>query len=88
MDGFLKQNFWNLIITFAAIIISWATLSNKLEATATLARENKKAIVQYSNLVERIIVLEEARKNSDTDISEIKTDIKDIKKHFEIPDSK
>jgi hypothetical protein len=84
MEEFLKKNFWNLIVTFAGIMVAWSTLKIKLDTTTTLAQENKQAIVQYSTLVERIIKLEENRNVVTSDLSEIKSDMKDLKKHFEI----
>jgi glutamine amidotransferase-like uncharacterized protein len=86
VQDFLKKNFFALLV-YGGVLIATLTMQNaKIEANAKEIQDNKTQIVQYSVLVERVIVLEEARKNQDASILEIKADVKDIKKHFEIPD--
>lgn len=78
MENFLKQNLWNLIITFAAIVIAFTTQSQRITSVEAQALEAKQQLVEYSGLVERVIKLEENRTVTTSDISEIKKDVKTL----------
>lgn len=84
MQEFIQKNLWNLIITFVAIITAWSFLNSRVANLEAKAYDQQQQIVQYSGLVERVIKLEENRQVVASDIKEIKDDLKDLKKHFEI----
>lgn len=84
MQDFLKQNFWNFVVTLVGISMGWAMLNSRLTTVEAQAQENKQQIVVYSQLVERVVRLEENRAVVAGDIKEIKDDLKDLKKHFNL----
>lgn len=84
MQDFLKQNIWNFVVTIVGISMGWAMLNARLTTVEAQAQENKQTIVQYSQLVERVVRLEENRAVVASDIKEIKDDLKDLKKHFNL----
>lgn len=67
----IREN-WAVIMTIVAMIIAWATLSAKVEASA-------QEVSNVRTLIERVIVLEEHDSNLREDILEIKQDLKEIK---------
>lgn len=81
---FVSDNLWNLIITLIAISIAWATLSARVLAVESDQNQIVVRLDKIDNLIERIIVLEEHDKSIVDDIAEIKVDIKDIKRAFNL----
>lgn len=67
----IRQN-WAIIMTIAAVLVAWATLSARVDT-------NAKEVANVRTLIERVIILEEHDKNIVEDISEIKADLKIIK---------
>lgn len=84
VNEWVKENFWNLLVTLVAISMGWAVLSARITAVEVKAEESKVEIEKYSQLVERVVKLEENRLNVQSDIAEIKEDLKDLKKHFNV----
>lgn len=84
MQEFFKQNFWNFMVTLVAVSIGWGALSSRIQAIETQTMENEQKIVQYSQLVERVVRLEENRQVISESLKDIKEDIKDLKKHFNL----
>lgn len=84
LQEFFKKNAWNILVFVVGMIVLWSNLNNRVEALAKDVEDNTKSISEYSALVERVVKLEENRQVVTGDIGEIKDDIKDIKKHFEI----
>lgn len=84
MQDFIKKNGWNLLTLGVGLIIAWTMLNARVDALAAQVQDNKSQIVQYSELVERVVKLEENRSVVASDIGEIKEDIKDLKKHFNL----
>lgn len=84
LQEFMKKNAWNIIVFVVSLAVLWTNLDNRVDALAKDVQDTKTNIEQYAVLVERIVKLEENRQVVTGDISEIKGDIKDIKKHFEI----
>ena len=84
IQDFVKKNLFALLV-YGGTLIAILTMQNaKIEANAKEIENNKAQIVQYSQLVERVVRLEENRAVVATDIQEIKGDLKDLKRHFEI----
>lgn len=84
VNEWIKENFWNLLVTLVAISMGWAVLSARITAVEVKAEESKVEIEKYSQLVERVVKLEENRLNVQSDIAEIKEDLKDLKNHFNV----
>lgn len=84
VNEWLKDNFWNLLVTLVAISMGWAVLNARLSAVEVKAQEAKEEINKYSLLVERIVKLEENRQSVTSDIKDIKDDLRDLKNHFNL----
>jgi len=84
MQEFIQKNAWNLLVTGGAIVIAFATLSSRVNAIENDHTELENRLIKIENLTERLVVLEERDRNITEDISEIKSDIRSIKTHFEI----
>ena len=84
MQEFLQKNAWNLLITGGTIIIAFATLSSRVSAVSEDHDQIETRLIKIEDLTERIVRLEEGRQVNANNIEEIKADIKDIKRHFEI----
>ncbi|QGH72335.1 MAG: type VI secretion system protein [Podoviridae sp. ctg2L5] len=82
LNDWFKQNAWNIIITAVAIVIAWSNLSTRVSAVEASHDRLEATLQQLTNLTERIIVVEERQSNIQATVSEIKSDVKDIKDHF------
>ena len=67
----IREN-WAIIVTIAMIIIGYGNLNSKVIA-------NTEEVADVRSLVERVIILEERERNIESDINEVKLDIKEIK---------
>lgn len=84
MQKFIQKNLWNIVIYSAVAIIAFVNLSGRVKAIET---EYEKIVVRLDkieDLTERLIVIEERTGNNREDILEIKSDIKDLKEHFNL----
>lgn len=81
---FLADNALQLALMLAGIVAAWTMFSARISAIEVKAQETSEKVSQLQSLVERVIVLEEDRKNTDSTIQEIKGDIKDLKAHFNV----
>lgn len=84
MNDWLKQNAMMLIVYAVGIIIAFTTLQARVSAVEADHSEIAVKIDKIESLVERIIVVEERALNNREDIIEIKSDVKDLKNHFNI----
>lgn len=84
VQGFFKKNLWNLIISLIFISMAWSAFNFRLSNVEAQVQENKKQIIEYSELVKRVIRLEENREVVTDDIKEIKADLKDLKEYFNL----
>ena len=84
VNDWIKKNFWNLLVTLVLISMGWAVFDARLTAVEIKAQESKEEINKYSQLVERIVKLEENRQSVNSDISDIKADLRDLKNHFNL----
>ena len=73
-----------MVLLFGGIIFTYATLTARVDAVVIDHQGIDTRLEKIENLTERIVKLEEGRQANTNDIQEIKADIKDIKKHFEI----
>ena len=81
---FIRDNFWNLAVLIVGIAIAYTALNAQVDAIAETVDKNEQKISSLADLVSRVIVLEEKDKSITDDILEMKQDLKDIKRHFEI----
>lgn len=77
MNDWLKQNGLTLFIYAVGIAIAFTALSGRVSAV-------EEKIASLQELTERLIVIEERTGNNREDILEIKSDIKDLKAHFNL----
>ena len=84
LQQFIRDNAWNFIITFALILFGWANLNSRVMAVEGDHTELATRLDKIDDAIQRIIVLEEHDKNLQEDISEIKADVKDLKKGLNI----
>lgn len=85
MQDLLKKNLWNFLATLVAISVGWAILSSRVTSLEAQDRDINEKITNYNNLFERVVRLEENRQTVVSDIRDIKEDIKDLKKYFNLP---
>lgn len=79
----LRDNFWNLLISFVGIIIAWATMNNKISFLETRAQVNYDRIINLEGKIDSLpnretLSLELAPMKAD--LQEIKAD---LKKHLQ-----
>lgn len=75
---------WAIIVTIAGMLIAFTTLSGRVGAIEGDHDAIDERLSKIENLIERVIIIEERTTNNREDILEIKEDIKDVKRHFEI----
>jgi hypothetical protein len=73
LANFFIEHAWTLVVSIVIFAFGYGTLSARVQAAEVKADT-------LQSLVERIIVLEEDNKHSLSDIQEIKSDVKEIKK--------
>lgn len=84
MQDWIKQNSWSLLIALVGVSIAWATMGAQVQAINNDNERIENRLDKIDDAILRITVLEEHDKNIGEDILEIKSDIKDIKLHFQI----
>jgi len=84
MNEWLKENIITIIIYAVGVVIAFTTLSGRVSAVEKDHNLIHNRLEKIEELTERLIVIEERTSNSTSDINEIKEDIKDLKKHFNI----
>lgn len=79
LTQFLIENLWG-ILTLLVLFGSFSgIITFRLNAVEAKAKENKESIDKLTNLVERVIVLEQHDRSIYEDIAEIKGDLREIK---------
>lgn len=79
----LKDNFWNLLISFTGIIIAWSTINNKVSYLEIRAQTNYEKIAQLEELLKNLPNTEMLRLELapiKADLTEVKAD---VKKHLQ-----
>jgi len=84
MQDFLKQNAWNFLIILVGFIVGWTTLNNKVAVIAQEHQQLDERLEKIENLTEQVIILQQHDIGFGDDLSEIKDDLKEIKKELNI----
>lgn len=74
---FFLKHAWQLLVALVIFAMAWSNINTRVQA-------NEDELDRISNLMERVIVLEESEEDMVNDIREIKEDIKDIKRGLNI----
>lgn len=75
---FLQANAWSILVLIF-VIGSFVAMTNfRISAIEAKAEDNSEKLEQLTDIVQRIVVLEEHDKTIITDIQEIKSDVKEI----------
>ena len=82
---FIQNNFLQLVIFLITFTIAWTLLKSGLQAVSIQAQNNKEDITKLTELVERITILEENRTSTNSNIQDIKEDIREIKLFLNVP---
>ena len=85
VSKFIQNNLIQIIIFIISFTIAWTLLGSRLKVVEVQSKENEDEIQKLTELVERIIVLEEHDDSRDRDIREIKEDIRKIKIFLNVP---
>ncbi len=85
VSKFIQNNLIQIIIFIISFTIAWTLLGSRLKVVEVQSKENEDEIQKLTELVERIIVLEEHDDSRDRDIREIKEDIREIKIFLNVP---
>lgn len=79
LSDFLKSNAWSILVLIF-VFGSFVAMTNfRIQAIEVKADNTAQKLDQLTTIVERIVVLEEHDKNFQSDIDEIKQDLKEIK---------
>lgn len=80
LTDFIKKNLWGILTMFVLGGSFYTMVGLRLTAIEVRAQENREDIQTLTNLIERVIVLEQHDKQLVEDIREIKSDVKEILK--------
>lgn len=79
--NWLRDNFWNLLITFVTLIVAWATMSNKISYLETRAQNNFDNIEKIQDKIDSLPDTKTLQLELDpikSDLSEVKKDLKTL----------
>jgi len=85
VSKFIQDNMMQIIIFVISFTIAWTLLGSRLQIAEAQSQENKAEIAKLTELVERIIVLEENKNTTNSNIEDIKADIREIKLFLNVP---
>lgn len=71
-------------MTLGAITIAFTTMSVRVSAVEVKAVELTAQVDRLTDITERLVVIEQRTDHNREDIIEIKEDIKDLKRHFNL----
>lgn len=76
----IEKNAWAIIVAFVSIVIVYANLSSEIQAQAAKIDKLELAVSGIIDNQKSIIILQQQQQVTSEDLSEIKQDIKDIKR--------
>lgn len=85
VSKFVQNNLMQIIIFVISFTIAWTLIGSRLKTVEAQSQENKTKIEKLTELVERIIVLEENKNTTNSNIQDIKADIREIKLFLNVP---
>lgn len=78
INDFIRSNAWNLLALIFIVGTFVAMINFRIGAIEAKANENADKLDQLTDIVQRIVVLEEHDKTITQDLQEIKADVKEI----------
>jgi len=75
---FLMDNLWGILGIFVVLITFYVTVNFRLMAVEVKANDQREDIDKLTDLVERVIILEQHDKALIDSVAEIKQDVKEI----------
>ena len=85
ISKFIQDNLIQIIVFVISFTIAWTLLGSRLQIVEAQSPENKAELQKLTELVERIIVLEERDSSITKNIEDIKSDIREIKIFLNVP---
>lgn len=82
LNSFVEKNAWSILALLVFMAVFYTSITSAVEAQDTRIERLENAIVDLVENQKAVIILQTQHENTEEDLAEIKSDLKDIKKNL------